>query len=116
MNKIPVGDTITEAYSFGFTRFLSVLGVTWFPYLFAVAVCCGLAYLAAPELIRQLSHGQFDKNLLLANLPHLIGLGLLVWILFFITSCMVRVGLLRLALGHTPDPSSSFFRWDRKSG
>lgn len=109
MNKIPVGETISKAYSFGFTRFLSVLGVTWFPYVVAFALCGGLAYLAAPELIRQMLHGQFDKNLFMANLPHLIGLGLLVWILFFITICMVRVGLLRLALGELPGPVFIFF-------
>ena len=109
MNKIPVGETISEAYSFGFKRFLSVLGVSWFPYVVASALCGGLAYLAAPELLRQLSHGKFDQNLLMANLPHLVGLGLLVWIVFFIAICMVRVGLLRLALGQHPGPVFIFF-------
>lgn len=109
MSKIPVGETISHAYGFGFKRFLSVLGVTWFPYLVTVVACIGLAYLAAPDLFRQLSHGQFDQNVLLANLPHLLGVASLTWILFFITSCMVRVGLLRLALGLHPGPVFVFF-------
>ena len=86
-----------------------MLGVTWFPYVVLSAVCCGLAYLAAPELIRELAHGKFDQNLLMANLPHLLGIFSLVWILVFITSCMIRVGLLRLALGEHPGPVFFFF-------
>jgi hypothetical protein len=109
MSKIPVGETISEAYSFGFTRFLSVLGVTWFPYLVTLVACVGLAYLAAPDLFRQLSHGQFDPTVFVANLPHLLGVASLTWILFFIASCMVRVGLLRLALGLHPGPVFIFF-------
>jgi hypothetical protein len=109
MSKIPVGETISEAYSFGFTRFLSVLGVTWFPYLVTLVACVGLAYLAAPDLFRQLSHGQFDPTVFVANLPHLLGVASLTWILFFIASCMVRVGLLRLALGLHPGPVFVFF-------
>ena len=109
MNKIPVGETISEAYSFGFTRFLSVLGVAWFPYLAALAACGGLAFLAAPELVRGMSHGQLDQAVLMANVPHLVGIGSRIWILFFIAACMVRVGLLRLALGQHPGPVFIFF-------
>src|ERR1700733_374539 len=109
MKKIPVGDTVSRAYAFGFERFLSVLGVTWFPYLLMAAVCGGLSYLAAPELFQQLFHGHIDQTLVLANLPHLEAAATFDGILFFFASCMVQVGLLRLALGIRPRPAFIFF-------
>ena len=31
MNKIPVGQTIGQTYAFAFRKYLTLLGIVWFP-------------------------------------------------------------------------------------
>jgi hypothetical protein len=105
MHKIPVGETISGAYSFGFKRFLSVLGVVWFPYLVLIVLCAGLVMLVAPDLAGQLAHGQFDP----VNMMRAARFLNIIWLLLFIVSSMVQVGLQRAALGMHPKPVFFFF-------
>ena len=53
-DKIPVGQTISGAYNFAFTRFLSILAIVWLPYAVFAAIAVGLALLAVPDLPRML--------------------------------------------------------------
>ena len=103
--KVPVERTITEAYRFGFTRILSVLGTVWLPYLILALLIVGLVFLVSPDLPRLMMANDLDT-------PALMSLGrlaVLVGILGFIVSAMVSVGLQRLALGLEPRPVYFFF-------
>lgn len=95
MAKIAVGRTIEAAYSFGVKQFFAVLGILWFPYLAVIAILAVPAMLMGPSVVAGLEREPFD----LSVLPGLIGLGLLLIIGFIVAGAMVRVGLMRKALG-----------------
>ncbi len=105
MSKIPVGDTISRSYSFGFTNILSVLGIAWLPYAILVAIAIGLVMLLAPDLPRMLLRGQFDP-FMFAHVSRVFGL---LGILSYIVACMVMVGIQRKALGKHPGPEFVYF-------
>ncbi|MGD0144156.1 MAG: hypothetical protein ABSC92_13440 [Rhizomicrobium sp.] len=105
MNKIPVGETISGAYSFAFTKILSVLGVFWLPYLIAAAIIAAAVHFFAPDLPHQLVNGPWDLSLAM-NFQHISGILVLVGT---IAASMVTVGLQRKALGLHPGPVFFFF-------
>ena len=95
MPKIPVGQTVESAYRFAFKQFFAVLGIMWFPYLAVIAVAGGLTVAMLPGLLRATEAG----TLPLSAIPGLVGLGVLVALGLFVAGAMVRVGLMRRALG-----------------
>jgi hypothetical protein len=96
--KIPVGDTIEGAFSFAFRSFLSVLGTIWFPFLVAGAILGGAAYLLHPDWNAFLAPKK-DPAATLAALRAFGPLYALGWLVLIVTTAMVRVGLMRKALG-----------------
>jgi hypothetical protein len=105
MNKIPVGETISKSYEFGFGSILSVFGVAWFPHVLLLAICAGCVFLLAPGLPRDLMSGNFDPMQLLP-LAHVFGL---IWLVSYLVTCMVTVGIQDKALGRHPDPVFFYF-------
>ncbi|HEY1614447.1 MAG TPA: hypothetical protein VGF97_12225 [Rhizomicrobium sp.] len=103
--RIPVGRTISDAYTFGFARFLSVLGIVWFPYACLAALAMGAFYLLAPGVPRLLLQGDFDFSML-AGLRRV---GLVLWLAGLVVSAMVAVGLQRRALGEMTGPVFIWF-------
>ncbi len=95
MPKLAVGRTIEAAYRFGLKQFFAVLGIIWFPYLAVIAILAVPAVLMGPALVAGMEREPFDFSVL----PGLIGLGLLMLIGFIVAGAMVRVGLMRRALG-----------------
>ncbi|MGD0192302.1 MAG: hypothetical protein ABSD74_16320 [Rhizomicrobium sp.] len=106
MNKIPVGETISKSYEFGFTKILSVLGILWLPYLLLFAIMAGLVFLLTPELPHMLITGQFDDTYLIAAAFRLGGI---YWLLAYITGSMVTVGIQNKALGRHEGPVFVYF-------
>jgi hypothetical protein len=94
-DKIPVGQTISGAYNFAFTRFLSILAIVWLPYAVFAAIAVGLALLAVPDLPRMLMTHDIDIEAMM-GLSRVV---LLIAIIGFIMSSMITVGLQRKALG-----------------
>jgi hypothetical protein len=105
MNKIPVGETISRAYSFAFSDLLSIFGVMWFPYLLFFAICAGLVLLAVPELPRMISQQQFDPMAFVG----LVRIGGLIGLMAFIVGAMVTVGVQRKAQGLHPGAVYFYF-------
>ena len=95
MPKLPVGRTIESAYSFAFRHFFAVLGIIWFPYVVMIAILALPAIALVPPLVDAVEIGTFDFSMV----PGLVGLGLLFWLGFMVAGAMVRVGLMRKALG-----------------
>jgi hypothetical protein len=105
MNKIPVGQTISGAYEFAFAGFLSVLGITWFPYLVLLAFAAAVVFALEPGLPGHILRGEFDVPLLIeiARIYGLIGLAALV------VRAMVTVGLQKKVLGTLEGPTFFYF-------
>ncbi len=106
--KIPLGETIADAYRFGFARFLSVLGIVWFPYLLLAIIAAVALRFLAPDLPGLLLHGRFDISMFVA----LRRVGGLLWLAGLVASGMVAVGLQRRALGEMKGPVFIFFSLD----
>ncbi len=105
MQKIPVGETISGAYSFAFADFLSVLGTAWFPYVILMAFDAGVILLLAPDLPGQFMRGEFDLAFLF-GIRRVEGL---IWLATLIVRSMVTVGLQERALGQVQGPTFYFF-------
>lgn len=105
MRKIPVGDTISKAYGFAFSNFLSIIGIAWLPYLTVGIIAAGLVLLVAPDLPRELMQGDFDPFAMLS----VVRIFSLLAVLLFIAGCMVIVGIQRKALGRHPAPVFAYF-------
>jgi len=99
--KLPVERTIADAYRFAFTRFLSVLGTIWLPYLVLILVVFGLIWLVVPDLPQMLASGQLD----LGAGMQLLRLAVLVGLFAFIVGATVTVDLQRKAMGTHTGPS-----------
>jgi hypothetical protein len=105
MNKIPVGETISGAYSFAFTKILSVLGIFWLPYVLFAAIVAAAVHFLAPDLPNQIMHGPWDMSLAM-NFRRISGI---VFLFGIVASAMVTVGLQRKALGLHPGPVFFYF-------
>ena len=123
MAKIPLERTIESAYRFAFTKFLSVLGVLWLPYLVVGAALAGIIYLAWPDIqslhdvgwAMQASPNEeinFSAEHFVALMRVIGSIGRfagLLWLLFIIARAMVTVGVLRTALGQHEGPVFVYF-------
>ncbi|MGH6871311.1 MAG: hypothetical protein ACREHE_07380 [Rhizomicrobium sp.] len=103
--KMPVGETLEGAFSFAFRNFLSVIGTMWFPYLLAGAIIGGVVYLLHPDVNAMFAAIPVDNKDPMAvfrvyqKYGHIITLA---WVVLLIAGAMVRVGLMRKALGLHP--------------
>ncbi|HWE07350.1 MAG TPA: hypothetical protein VG274_11615 [Rhizomicrobium sp.] len=104
-NRIPVGQTISGAYNFAFTRFLSILAIAWLPYAVFAVIAVGLALLAVPDLPRMLTTHDIDIEAMM-GLSRVV---LLIAVIGFIMSSMITVGLQRQALGKQTAPVWYYF-------
>jgi hypothetical protein len=111
MKKIPLEPVITGAFRFLFTNIVSIVGVMWFPLLVFVALVAGLVCGIVPHAWL---HGDFTalpdpQAYILSRLP-LIVLALPVFILgSLLLGAMIRVGILRHALGEKTRTSFIYF-------
>jgi hypothetical protein len=105
MSKIPVGDTISKSYGFAFSNILSVFGIAWFPYLTVGLIAAGVIYLTASDLVAQMMQGNFDPFEMM-RVARVLGL---LWLLVFVASCMVTVGIQRKALSRRSGPMFVYF-------
>lgn len=104
MKKIPFEATFVGAYKFLFQRILSVIGTAWLPILVFAALAAGLVYLTVPHSWWQGQFPVFDEKhpdpwAMWAIIQPLLGAYLAVILLLTITSAMLTVGMMRLALG-----------------
>ena len=95
MPKLPVGRTVEAAYRFAFKQFFAVLAIIWFPYLVLIAIVAALAMAMAPGLLHAAEAGTLPPS----AIPGLAGLVLLSVLGLLVAGAMVRVGLMRRALG-----------------
>jgi len=102
---VPVERTISDAYRFAFTRFFSILGTIWLPYLVLALIIVALVRLMAPDLPQLITGRDFD----LAAGMELLRLAALVGIFGFIAGAMVTVDLQRKAMGTHTGPPWVFF-------
>jgi hypothetical protein len=106
--RLPVERTIGDGYTFAFTRFPSILGTVWLPYLLLAGLTIGFVLLAMPDLPRMVMMNELD-------VPALMRLGriaVLIGIFGFIADAMIAVGLQRKALGLHPRPIYVWFSLD----
>lgn len=111
MKKIPLEATIIDAYKFFFQNILSIIGTVWFPVLLFVGLLAGLIVGLLPH---EWLTGNFVKVehvedyfvshavVFLLALPLLELAGLLL-------GAMIKVGVLRLALGQTHGTTWFYF-------
>jgi hypothetical protein len=96
--KMPVGETLEGAFSFAIRNILSVLGTVWFPYLIAGAIIGGAVYLVHPNW-NAFTLASTDPTAFFAELRRVSLIFPLTWLVVLVTDSMVRVGLMRKALG-----------------
>lgn len=106
--KMPVGETLEGAFRFAFGSFLSVLGTVWLPYVAAGAIIGGAVYLLHPDLHMTIVPNN-DPKAALAALQHISGVVWIAWLVVLVTTAMVRVGLMRKALGLHEGPVFFYF-------
>jgi hypothetical protein len=96
--KIPVGRTIERAYGFAFSNFLNIVGIAWFPIVAFVLVLFGLGFAMAPT-IGPMLQGVQSNGVDPSKIGGIIGFFVLVVLLGLVLISMIRVGILRQALG-----------------
>lgn len=99
MNKIPVGQTINYAYSFGFGHFGAVLGIVWAPLL---VLCVAAFFLYLPMLMTMISmaaSGRPDPMALQQAIMQSIGAVFLFDLIAIFILSVTTTGITRLALG-----------------
>lgn len=96
--KMPVGETLEGAFSFAIRNILSVLGTVWFPYLMAVAIVGGAVYLMHPDWT-VFTQASSDPAAIISEIGRFAPIFTLGWLVLLVTDSMVRVGLMRKALG-----------------
>jgi len=122
MAKFKLEQAIESSYSFAFRRFLSVLGIAWFPLAVFVGLLCLIAAVLWPEvqgLQDAVGHGwgangnfsMSDANWqrvwhLFLHAGHFFGL---IWLAALILRTMVIAGVLETALGMRQGPQFFYF-------
>ena len=107
MGKIPVGQTIEQAYSFAFGKYFRLLGIVWLPLVVLAAIAHFLFwphFLEAADFIGQIvrNHGRPDTGLVFWAGPfQWLRLFQIVALLVFI---VIRVGVTKEALGLRSGP------------
>jgi hypothetical protein len=107
--KIPFEATISGAYRFAFTNFLSILGIAWFPFVALFAVMGGVVVVSLPALKAALPEGQPPAAAAPQAIALIVGLIFLFVLAWIVAVAMVNVGIMRKALGQHPAPVFFFF-------
>jgi hypothetical protein len=113
MAKIPLESTIGATYRFVFTNILSVFGVVWFPILIIAALYGAAVYSVWPDLMSLTFDPHADPHKAVAQFvaiwlrvaPIVYRAGLLA----IVAGAMIRVGLMRKALGLHEGPVFIYF-------
>jgi hypothetical protein len=101
MKKIPLESTIVGSYKFLFQNIISIIGTIWLPFVIALAAVGALLYAVVPHqwLACDFSPIADPGAYVRAKLPmFMIGVPVIM-ITGLLTGAMIRVGLLRHALG-----------------
>ncbi|MBV8978416.1 MAG: hypothetical protein JOZ13_13675 [Alphaproteobacteria bacterium] len=121
MAKFRLEKAVESSYSFAFFRFLSVLGIAWFPTVVFVALICAVALVLWPEVqglqgLMTSTAPKFAYNLPPEEQQRLLHLFLnagrffgLVGLAAVVTRSMILVGVLETALGKRQGPNFFFF-------
>jgi hypothetical protein len=121
MAKIPLERTIESAYRFGFTKFLSVLGVLWLPALIVCALAVGVVYLTWGDIahwhsLRSMTVMTDDgrpspetMEAIFLAVASVMRFASLIVLVALIARAMVTVGVLRKALGLHEGPVFVYF-------
>jgi len=101
MKKIPLEETIIDAYKFFFQNIISIIGTVWFPVVVFVAVFGALIVSIVPH---EWLTGHFvappnPEAFFLSRLGLIFAAEAIVLPLGLLISAMIRVGVLRLAVG-----------------
>ena len=103
MKKLPIEATVAAAYKFFFQNIISIIGTVWLPTLLFLALAAGCVAAIVP-------HAWLSGNFVLPDDPQaffrdrIVVIAIAVPLLAFaglVIGAMVRVGILRLALGQT---------------
>lgn len=107
MGKIPVGKTISYAYSFAFGHILNILGVAWFPF-----VLMGVAgyFLLMPYIVA-VQHFLTTQDM--SGIASAFLLVLAFVVVAVICMSMVTVEVMREALGMDPGQKFFYFSLDK---
>jgi len=122
MAKFKLEKAIESSYSFAFRRFLSVLGVAWFPTVLFIALLCLIAAVLWPEVqglqgvVGQSwgANGNFTMQSgdwqrmghLIINASRFVGL---IWLAALVLRTMIIVGVLETALDMRQGPQFFYF-------
>ncbi len=107
MGKIPVGKTISYAYSFAFGHILNIVGVAWFPFLLV-----GVAgYFLLMPYITAAQHYLTTQDISGLGSSLLLLFGFVVVVV--ICMSMVTVEVVREALGMDPGQKFFYFSLDK---
>jgi hypothetical protein len=105
--KLPLEATIAGGYRFLFTRFLSIIGTLWLPYLLLAALAASGAYLLLPHGIIRGDFTGVDLSLLMSGPVH--ALRGLFGVASLVAAAMVTVNLMRHALGLKQTTTFAYF-------
>jgi hypothetical protein len=111
---IPFERTITAGYRFGFTKILTVVGIVWFPMLLMAAIIGGLVFMLAPPFMDFFQHlppqGQQPDPARFAPMFRAFWIAYVVILpCLLIFPAMMRIGVMRKALGLMEGPTFFFF-------
>jgi len=106
VSKIPVGQTIGQAYAFAFRRYFHILGVIWLPFaLLGVAGYFALVPFAKVlfQVLHQISLNPQDKTMPFQFAMQMQRMSALIWafdLLNLAVGAMIAVGIVKEALGY----------------
>jgi hypothetical protein len=106
VSKIPVGQTIGQAYAFAFRRYFHILGVIWLPFaLLGVVGYLALVPFAKVsfQILQQLSLNPQDKTIPFQFVMQLQRMSGLIWafdLLNLTVGAVIAVGIVKEAMGY----------------
>jgi hypothetical protein len=111
VKKIPLEDTIVETYKFLFQNFLSIIGTLWLPFVLFIAVIAALLASLIPHawLAGDFTPVADPDGFFRAHIPQLMLALPVVYLTLFLVSAMIRVGILRHALGQKTTTTWVYF-------
>jgi hypothetical protein len=109
--KIPFEKTLAGAFKFMFSNFLSMIGITWFPFLLLGLLAAGLvaSFLPLFDTLLNTASDKWDAPQMIPLVSSLLGSFALLFVAMLLVYAMVGVGLMRKALGQHPEPVYFFF-------
>lgn len=111
MKKIPVGSTIVGSYKFLFQNIISIIGVLWLPVVISCAIVGAFLYGILPHkwLVCDFTPISDPEGFFRAKLPLILLAVPVLIITSLLASAMVRVGILRHAIGEKTKTTWIYF-------